>query len=102
MNERTTIDLPLWEQYLVYATAFGISNKVTKALKIRCSEISTSPVLSSPYYHSRAFRSTTRSFNVAIRHAHNINISHSTSGGFGHSGYRRRWSWWRWPDGGGH
>ena len=28
MNERTVVELPLWEQYLVYATAFGISDKV--------------------------------------------------------------------------
>ena len=35
MNERTIIELPLWEKYLVYATAFGISEKVIKALKIR-------------------------------------------------------------------
>ena len=39
MSEKEVIELPLWEKYLVYATAFGISDKVIKALAIRAPEI---------------------------------------------------------------
>ena len=83
MNERTVIELPLWEKYLVYATAFGISEKVIKALEIRCPEIdlSTSEVLRNPYYRSTSFRSSSRSFRNATRSA-----SHSSSSGGFRSG----------------
>lgn len=60
MSERTVIELGIWEQYLVYATAFGISDKVIAALNVRCpyTEInpSTSPMLYNPYYRSVFFQ----------------------------------------------
>ena len=84
MSERTVIELPLWEQYLVYATAFGISNKVIAALKIRCPEIDTSPMLSNPYYHSTSFHTNSRAFRTATRSASYV----ARSGGYGgHGGY---------------
>ena len=84
MNERTVIELPLWEEYLVYATAFGISEKVIAALKIRCPDYQMSPILSNPYYSSVHFHHYGHSFNSAIRTA-----SHTSySVGFGgHGGY---------------
>jgi len=69
MSERTIIELPMWEKYLVYATAFGISEKVIKALKIRCPNMAESPVLSNQFYHSRVFYSSGRSFRSATRSA---------------------------------
>lgn len=33
LNEKGTKDLGLWEQFLVYATAFGISNKIIEEIK---------------------------------------------------------------------
>lgn len=39
LNEKEVPDLRLWEKYLVYATAFGISDKVLKQLKIRYPEL---------------------------------------------------------------
>ena len=79
MSERTVIELPLWEQYLVYATAFGISDKVIKALKIRCPDYDASPILRNSYYHSSSFRHSSRSFSSATRSA-----SHTArSGGYG-------------------
>ncbi len=42
INEKSVIELPLWEKYLVYATAFGISEKVIAAIKIHCNEIRVS------------------------------------------------------------
>lgn len=82
LKERTVVELPLWEKYLVYATAFGISEKVIKALKIRCPEIDTqmhSSILSNSYYRSHSFRSYGRSFRSSVRTASSI----SRSGGYG-------------------
>ena len=72
MNEKTVIELPVWENYLIYATAFGISGKVIKALELRCPNAEASPVLSSnSYYRSSGFRirGGRRSFRSATRTA---------------------------------
>ncbi len=84
MSERTVVELPLWEQYLVYATAFGISEKVVAALKIRCPDVEMSPLLSNPYYRSSNFYYSCRSFRTATRTA--SHYSHSSGFG-GHGGY---------------
>ena len=42
IDEREIPELALWEQYLVYATGFGIANKVLKQLKTRFPEINNS------------------------------------------------------------
>lgn len=90
MNERTVVDLPLWEQYLVYATAFGVSEKVIAALKIRCPNVEMSPLLSNSYYTSKNFYVTSRSFRTAAIGASHIARSNSygSFGGFSaHGGY---------------
>ena len=81
MNERTVIELELWEHYLIYATAFGISEKVIKALEIHCPYADTSPVLRNHYFRTRGFRMHSHSFRGAIRTA-----SHGSHGGFGGGG----------------
>lgn len=80
ISERTVIELDLWEQYLIYATAFGISEKVIKALNIRCKVVDLSPVLRNPYSRSRHFHvRSRRSFRSATHSA-----SHTArSGGYG-------------------
>ncbi|MBQ7409865.1 MAG: DUF2207 domain-containing protein [Clostridia bacterium] len=89
MSERTIVELPIWEQYLVYATAFGISEKVIKALKIRCPEIvETSQILSNPYYRSHNFYHSSRSFRSSVRSASSISRGGFSGGGHGgHGGY---------------
>ena len=82
MNEKSLIELPLWEKYLVYATAFGISNKVIKALEIRCPDFTQSPILNNNYYRSTNFRTTSRSFGKSTRRASSISRSYSSSGSF--------------------
>lgn len=79
LSERSVVELPLWEQYLVYATAFGISDKVIKALKIRCPEAAASPVLSNTYYRSNHFYHTSRSFRRSVHRTSHIH----RSGGYG-------------------
>ena len=95
MNERTVIELPIWEQYLVYATAFGISEKVINALEIRCPEIKTmsdsSSMLYNPYYRSRSFYVSNRSFRSSVRRTsysvRSISYGGYSSGFGGHGGY---------------
>ena len=84
MKERTIVELPLWENYLIYATAFGISGKVIKALEVRCQNADASPILSSnSYYRANGFRirGGHRSFSSATRTA-----SYTARYG-GHGGY---------------
>jgi len=89
MNERTVVDLVLWEQYLVYATAFGISEKVIKALKIRCPEetMRHSTVLYNPYFRTRAFYSYGRTFRTTTRTASFSYRTGSHGGGYGGGGF---------------
>lgn len=83
IHEKEVHDLVLWEKYLIYATAFGISEKVVKAIKINAInlDIEKSYVLNrSSYIHSHNHHITSRSFG------HSIHTS-SRGGGFGGHGY---------------
>lgn len=81
MQDKTVEDLGLWEQYLIYATAFGVSEKVIETLNIKCPDANMSPVLGNRYYRSRHFHRTRRTFRRATRSA-----SFSARSG-GHGGY---------------
>ena len=92
MKEKEVIEISLWEEYLVYATAFGIAEKVQKALKIRCPEIEiqSSPILNNHYYLSRDF-STRNAIRNSVRTASaNSYYSSGGYGGGGRGGGRRR------------
>ncbi len=84
MNEKTVIELALWEKYLIYATAFGLSEKINKVLEIRCPELqaTSSPVLSNSYYRSSSFRTSSRSFRNTTMSASRTSRNFS-SGGYG-------------------
>ena len=84
MNEREHIELPLWEEYLVYATAFGISEKVIKAMKIRCPEMPPTPVVTTSYHHTHIIRQSGRSVRSAV---HSGSRAHASYGGGGRGGY---------------
>lgn len=79
MDERSFVEVALWEKYLIYATAFGISEKVSAAIGLRCPELAaqTSPLLRNDCYRSNTFRSHSRSFRSSVR---------SSGGGFGGGG----------------
>ena len=83
IHERTIIELPIWEKYLVYATAFGLSEKVIKAIRIRCPEATQSPVLNNTCYHSRSFHHSSHSFRSAVRSGSSVARG---GGGFGYGG----------------
>ena len=83
MNEKEVYELPLWEKYLIYATAFGISEKVIKAIKIHAVElnIDNSPILNHHFYiYSSTFHRTSRALGRSIH-------TSSRGGGFNGHGY---------------
>ena len=83
INEKEVHDLVLWEKYLIYATAFGISEKVIKAIKINAInlDINKSYILNNnSYIHSHHHHRTSRSFGRSIH-------TSSRGGGFGGHGY---------------
>ena len=82
MKDKEVIDIKLWEKYLVYATAFGISEKVIKALKIKKIEINDQTILNNPYCFSRSFKTNHRSFRNATRRASSISRSSSFNSSF--------------------
>lgn len=85
MNERTIPELELWEKYLVYATAFGISDKIIDALALKCPENIATSELNNSYYRSGRYRHTGRRFR---RHIHHTSHSHRSGGGsFGGGGF---------------
>ena len=86
MKERTVVELPLWEDYLIYATAFGISEKVIRAFRIRCPNANNSPVLRrNSYFRTKSFHSRAGSYAFSFRSATRI-ASSGGSGGYGGGG----------------
>lgn len=85
MKEKTIEDLALWEQYLIYATAFGVSEKIIETLNIKCPNAGMSPVLRNPYYRSRHFHHTRHHFRTATRSA-SFSARTGGHGGFGGGG----------------
>ena len=87
-------EIILWERYLVYATIFGLADKVEKSMNVRISEMDMSS-LSSDYYPTFFYihigPSIHTSFNNAINSAYhrqsanyaNTHSSRSSGGGFG-------------------
>lgn len=85
IHERTIVELPIWEKYLIYATAFGLSEKVIEAIKLRCPEASSSTVLNNNYYRSGHIHHSSRSLRRAVHSGSSIARS-GGSGGFGYGG----------------
>ena len=52
LKDREVPELALWEKYLVYATAFGIADKVIKQLKIVYPEFTSTDFLNTYVYYS--------------------------------------------------
>ena len=68
IHERTIVELPLWEQYLVYGTAFGISEKVIEAIKLRCPEVTDSDsIVMNRTCRSGRIRYYGRTFHSSVR-----------------------------------
>lgn len=103
IDDREVPELVIWEKYLVYATVFGIADKVLKQLKVQYPELSNenyenNAVLGIMYTNS--FNNPLISnINRAVENAYKLGISESgysnySSGsglGGGFSGGGRRW-----------
>ena len=95
LNEREVPELVLWEKYLVYATAFGIADKVLSQLKIKYPEIADeSYMISSGYtymymmnrmnFDRMIVSGITRAYNTGVTQRNIRTASSSYSG-------RKRW-----------
>jgi uncharacterized membrane protein len=91
INERTVVELPLWERYLVYATAFGISEKVIKAIQLRCpiaaTETEAKSIVHNTYLRSNRIHIHGRSFHRSVQSSGRS--YHAHSGGFSSGGTGR-------------
>ena len=90
IHERTVVELPLWEQYLVYGTAFGISEKVIKAINLRCPEgVDTDSIVMNTYCRSGRIHVHGRTFHNSVYTGANYAAtggSYSSHGGGGRGG----------------
>ena len=91
LNEKEVPAVEIWEHYLVYATAFGIADKVLKQLKTIYPNIDDIDGLNtSTYmyfmYHSNFSSSFSGAINSSISSAYTSSHSSSYGGGGGFSG----------------
>ena len=102
LNEKEVPQLVLWEKYLVYATAFGIADKVLKQLKVKYPELNDpdtihSMILFNSMYNSNGFNtkfinsiktSTSRMYSSTYSSGSGSGGGFSGGGGFGGGGGR--------------
>ncbi len=103
LNEKEVPDLILWEKYLVYATVFGISEKVLKQLKIKYPDMMNDNNLNNTTYMYLMYNSSLNtsfisSINNSITTSYTAgNYSSGSGSGGGFSGGGRWWLRWRRP-----
>ena len=97
LNEKEIPALVVWEEYLVYATVFGIADKVIKQLKIVYPEIEQMDNFNTTSY---VYLMSHTNFNSSFSSAISSSISSTMSSGSGRRRrlFRRRW---RRPEAGG-
>ena len=109
LKERLAPDIVLWEKYLVFATAFGVSKKLIKQLKVvhpemfeqEYSNSSYWHIMSNPRYGEDCFANFSENLEKAYtsaRSSYNIANSSDSDGGGGGGGFSsggggRRWRW---------
>ena len=87
LNEKEVPALTLWEEFLVYATAFGIADKVIKQLKLVYPEIEkVDGMNTASYVYLMSHTNFNSSFNSAINSSISTAMSSGTGGGGGFSG----------------
>lgn len=90
MKEKEVPELVLWEKYLVYATVFGISEKVLKQLKVVYPQLSDEEYMSSHGYaymylmYSGSFNhSFISSLNTSVNSSYSSLTNYSSGSGSG-------------------
>ena len=89
LDKREVPELIVWEKYLVYATAFGIADKVIKQLKIvypNFDEITTMNMATYTYMNVMINTDFNKSFSSAISSSISSTYSSGSGGGGGFSG----------------
>lgn len=87
LNEKEVVDLVLWEKYLVYATAFGISDRVIEQMKAAYPEvfvreswddsrIEEYPVI---YFSTYSYYNGVATVNVINNISNNVSTAYKTS-----------------------
>lgn len=101
LNEKEVPHLVLWERYLVFATAFGIAEKVIKQLKIKYPELSNPDTTSNMIILSTLYSGG--NFNTNFISSINSSTSNMYSSYSSATGGGRwiLWRWWRPVAGGG-
>lgn len=108
LKEKEVPELVLWEKYLVFATAFGIADKVLKQLKVVYPQMMDETYMNAHGYyylylmsHSNFNNNFIHSINSSITNTYNsVNYSSSSGsgggfsggGGFGGGGGRNGWT----------
>ena len=99
LNEKEIPAIEVWEHYLVYATAFGIADKVLKQLKTIYPNIDElDSIHTSTYMYFMYHSNFETSFSSSISSSISSSYSSATGGGGGFSGGGR---WWPEAGGGG-
>lgn len=89
LDRREVPELVIWEKYLVYATVFGIADKVIKQLKIvypNFDEITSTNLSTYTYINLMVNTNFSKSFSNAIASSMSSAHSSATGGGGGFSG----------------
>ncbi len=89
IKNSTISDLGMWEKYLVYATAFGLSEKVTNSINLKCPSgytetVERQSVFNNNYYRSGRYHHHGRSFHHSVRSG--SSTARISSGGYGGGG----------------
>jgi len=99
LNEREVLEIEIWERFLVYATAFGIADKVIEQLKIAYPNFEEITGTNYSMMYLMMNTDFNNSFSSAISSSMSSAYSSGSgsgggfSGGGGGGGGRR---WWRW------
>ncbi len=103
LDEREVPELVLWEKYLVYATAFGVADKVLSQLKVRYPELADDDYMAnSPYsyiymmnrynFNKTLTSSMQKAYSAGLREKA---AREAASSSYSSGGGRRRWLLWR-------
>ena len=104
LNEKEVPELVLWEKYLVYATAFGIADKVLKQLKVKYPELNnqdtiSNMVLFNAMYNAKGLNANfINSISTSTSRMYSSTYSSGSGSGGGFSGGGGFGGRWRWPE----
>ena len=104
LDEKEVPELVLWEKYLVYATAFGIADKVLKQLKVKYPELNnqdtiSNMVLFNAMYNAKGLNANfINSISTSTSRMYSSTYSSGSGSGGGFSGGGGFGGRWRWPE----